>query len=324
MGRDSKIQWTDHTFNPVWGCAKVSEGCRHCYAETLSIRFGKGIWGPKASRRTFGDKHWNEPRRWNRAAEKEEVRRRVFCGSMCDVFEDHPTVNVARVRLFELIQETPWLDWLLLTKRPENVLPFLDAPLSSNVWMGTSVEDQAAADRRIPVLLKIPAAIRFVSAEPLIAPISFKKWTVPIDWEEQRIWWDMSDGDYHRPVCETCGDEEMVDAQEYYCDWINESPELIPCPDCQAAEYEFRESARWRNRENNDLHWIIVGGESGPACRGMDVPWAKSIFDECAESGIRFFMKQMGGYPEKRGNLVDIPPPIRRREFPETKVSVPA
>ena len=121
MGMDSKIGWTHHTFNPVWGCVKVSPGCKNCYAETLSKRFGENIWGPDSERRTFGDKHWNEPRRWNKRAEKEGKRQRVFCGSMCDIYEDHPTTNEALLRLFDLIEETPWLDWLLLTKRPEYI-----------------------------------------------------------------------------------------------------------------------------------------------------------------------------------------------------------
>src|SRR5689334_16021242 len=131
MGAKTKIGWTHHTFNAWWGCHKVSPACKHCYAESFSKRTGHAVWGANAPRRFFGDAHWREPLKWNAAAEKAGERRRVFCGSMMDVFEwhDEPTneqMNAARARLWELIESTPWLDWLLLTKRPENassVLP---------------------------------------------------------------------------------------------------------------------------------------------------------------------------------------------------------
>lgn len=80
MGYGSAIEWTDHTFNPWHGCAKVSPGCAHCYAETLTKRWGGDVWGKTADRRFFGDKHWSEPRKWDRKAQQEGVRRRVFCG----------------------------------------------------------------------------------------------------------------------------------------------------------------------------------------------------------------------------------------------------
>lgn len=178
MGKDSKIEWTDHTFNPWWGCQKVSEGCRHCYAETLSNRWGHDIWGPPAttSRRMMSDSYWQKPLAWNGAAEAAGRRARVFCASMADVFEEHPDADAPRARLWELIEATPWLDWLLLTKRPENIDNMLPgrwlAAIPPNVWLGTSVEDQATAERRIRELLAVPAAVRFVSCEPLIGPIN--------------------------------------------------------------------------------------------------------------------------------------------------------
>lgn len=181
MSQNSKIEWTDHTFNPWWGCVKVSDGCRECYAETFAKRVGQKVWGPAATtpRRFFADKHWAEPLRWNADAEKAGVRARVFCASMADVFEDHPEVGPHRERLFSLIEQTPWLDWLLLTKRPQNVVSMAReswaAGFPSNVWMGTSTEHQAAADERIPYLLAIPAAVRFLSAEPLLGPINLER-----------------------------------------------------------------------------------------------------------------------------------------------------
>jgi protein gp37 len=172
------IAWTDHTFNPWWGCFKVSPGCKNCYAETLSNRYGHDVWGPAATtqRRTFGAKHWNDPLVWNARAAAAGERRRVFSGSMCDVFEDHPTANLVRPALWELIRQTPYLDWQLLTKRPENIIRMLPADWNDgypNVWLGTSVEDQERANERIPVLCQTPALLRFLSCEPLLGPIDF-------------------------------------------------------------------------------------------------------------------------------------------------------
>lgn len=174
MGQDSKIEWTHHTFNPWWGCVKVSDGCTHCYAESFSKRYGHKIWGVDAERRFFGDKHWNEPLKWNREAEKAGERRRVFCASMADVFENRHDLHEPRARLFSLIKDTPMLDWLLLTKRPKNILDLLPqswASLPNNIWLGTTCENQEQADKRIPELLAVPAAIRFLSCEPLLGPV---------------------------------------------------------------------------------------------------------------------------------------------------------
>lgn len=144
MSEHSSIEWTDHTFNPWWGCARVSPACEHCYAETFSKRLGQKIWGVRAERRFFGDPHWREPLKWDRRAAKIGERHRVFCGSMCDIFEDRRDLDVHRERLWRLMAETPNLDWLLLTKRPENVAlmaPWRE-PWPFNVWLGTTVEDQ--------------------------------------------------------------------------------------------------------------------------------------------------------------------------------------
>ncbi|HEX4264577.1 MAG TPA: DUF5131 family protein, partial [Verrucomicrobiae bacterium] len=118
MGKNSSIEWTDHTFNPWWGCTKVSPGCEHCYAETWAHRVGQDVWGAKQDRRFFTDKHWQEPIRWNADAAESKKRRRVFCASMADVFENRDDLNKWRSKLWQLIIDTPWLDWLLLTKRP--------------------------------------------------------------------------------------------------------------------------------------------------------------------------------------------------------------
>jgi protein gp37 len=185
--QNSKIEWTDHTFNPWWGCQRVSPGCEHCYAETLAKRYGHNVWGPAKTteRRRMSDNYWKQPVKWNEAARQAGKRARVFCASMADVFEDHPEVRQWRDWLMTLISNTAWLDWLLLTKRPENVLRL--APFDwrygfpPNVWIGTSVEDQRRADERIPVLLQIPARVRFLSCEPLLGPVVLRDaWRYPM------------------------------------------------------------------------------------------------------------------------------------------------
>lgn len=175
MSKETGIGWTDHTFNIAWGCMKVSPGCKNCYAETFSKRTGHDIWGPAetTSRRTFGQKHWSEPLAWNRAAEKAGVRAKVFTSSMADVFEDHPTIDAEREKLWPLIRATPWLDWQVLTKRPERILGHLPSDWGygyENVWLGTSVESQEYVGR-LAELLRIPARIHFASLEPLLGPL---------------------------------------------------------------------------------------------------------------------------------------------------------
>jgi protein gp37 len=185
MGANSKIEWTTHTFNPWWGCTKVSEACKNCYAEAWSKRVGQKVWGPKAARRTMSDAHWKQPIKWNREAERDSNRPRVFCASMADVFEDRPELLEPRDRLFDLIEATPNLDWLLLTKRPQNIreLARWDHEWPDNVWLGTTVELQTRADELLPYLAKIPAKVRFISAEPLLGPLDIDDWLAStIDW----------------------------------------------------------------------------------------------------------------------------------------------
>ncbi len=183
MAENSAIEWTDHTFNPWMGCTKVSDGCKNCYAETLmDKRYGKVKWGPQGTRIRTSAANWRKPLAWNRQAEKEGRRFRVFCASLADVFEDKPEVYPWREELFGLIGNTPNLDWLLLTKRPENVdnmfleivgpirLGWEDFP---NIWIGTSVENQEQYDKRVPELRNVPSAIRFLSMEPLLGPVEF-------------------------------------------------------------------------------------------------------------------------------------------------------
>ena len=175
MGVLTEIAWTDHTFNPWWGCQRVSPGCEHCYAETFSKRVGLKVWGPTSDRRFFGEKHWNDPIKWNREALKAGVRRRVFCASMADVFEDRRDLDPWRIKLWRLIEDTPDLDWQLLTKRPENMLTLASecwrGEWPDNIWAGTTAEDQAHYDRRWPKLAMVPARVHFISHEPALGPI---------------------------------------------------------------------------------------------------------------------------------------------------------
>lgn len=176
MGDKTGIEWCDHTFNPWWGCTKVSEGCNNCYAEAMDKRLGGGHWGKGSPRREFGARHWDEPRRWDDAARKAGVRRRVFCASMADVF-DAEVPDSWRDVLWLLIEKTPHLDWLMLTKRPQNheMVPTAwqtGTRRPANVWLGVTAENQARANERIPTLLRAPwPAVRFVSYEPALGPI---------------------------------------------------------------------------------------------------------------------------------------------------------
>jgi protein gp37 len=184
MGKDSRIEWTHHTFNPWWGCTKVSPACKHCYAETWAKRVGAKVWGARSPRRFFSDHHWAEPIKWNRDALDDGARRRVFCASMADVFEDRRDLDRYRDRLWQLIAETPALDWLLLSKRPEHAARL--GPLQTwprNMWFGTTVETQAWAERRIPWLADVPVATKFVSCEPLLGAVDLVPWLgVSIHW----------------------------------------------------------------------------------------------------------------------------------------------
>jgi protein gp37 len=185
MGEFSNIAWTDSTFNPWVGCTKVSAGCTHCYAEDFDKRTnaktGKALrWGKGAPRTRTKPGVWNGPVKWNEAAAKEGRRQKVFCASLADVFDDE--VPRAWLQdLFALIKKTPNLDWLLCTKRPENYDrldggsdPETGGVLNvwpKNVWLGVTVENQEAADLRIPLLLKQDAVVRFLSMEPLLGPV---------------------------------------------------------------------------------------------------------------------------------------------------------
>src|SRR5690242_18927228 len=153
MAENSKIEWTDHTFNPWIGCQHVSPGCDHCYAETMmDHRYHRVEWGPHGKRVRTSETNWRKPVQWAKRGRDSGARARVFCASLADVF-DNKVDRGWRVDLFNLIKETPELDWLLLTKRPENCEKMLPSDWGNgypNVWLGTTAEDQQHYDHRWP------------------------------------------------------------------------------------------------------------------------------------------------------------------------------
>lgn len=212
MSENSNIGWLHrqlpdgnivpgHTYNPWWGCVRVTDGCVNCYAEGFAKRVGKHIWGPASTteRWTFKEPHWREPLMWNRKAELMGHRMSVFCASMADVFEDHPQIVPERAKLWPLIRQTPWLNWLLLTKRPENIMSMspwgYQEIWPDNVWVGTSIARQKDAEKNIPELLNVPAVVRFLSVEPQLEHIDLSPWLPHLQW----VICGGESGPHHRP-----------------------------------------------------------------------------------------------------------------------------
>lgn len=271
MGKDSKIEWTHHTFNPWTGCKKVSPACANCYAvNTPPVRMARSrgleLWGD-TSRMVASETMWKQPLAWDRAAEKAGQRHRVFCASLADVFEDftgnvvtndekaYPGgLEVARKRLFSLIQSTPSLDWLLLTKRPENISQMVPGWCSmtgnwpKNIWVGTTVENQDVANKRLPYLMRLTAKVLFVSMEPLLGNVNLDYINTG-----NMCWMDVING--------------------------------------MEATYVSQNSCR-------PLDWVIVGGESGKNSRITHIDWIRNIRRLCSQGNIPFFYKQHGDWCE--------------------------
>lgn len=227
MGQDSAIQWTHHTANPWLGCQKVSPECDNCYAERGSARLaaqhGLKLWDGD---RYFAKDVWKAAEKWNRRAEEAGERHRVFCASYSDVFEDREDLVGPRERLFCLIEATPHLDWLLLTKRPEHIGRLAratgkDHVLTRNVWLGTTVGLESSLVRAESLACAPPAVHKFLSMEPLLGPVHVRRVLHAVD-------------------------------------------------------------------------WVIVGGESGPQARPMNLDWVRNIQAACKDRGVAFFMKQLG------------------------------
>lgn len=172
MAENSKIAWTDHTHNFWIGCDEVSAACDFCYARELSERYGWAKWGPKEPRHRTSYSNWRKPFSLNRAAEKSGIRAKVFTNSLADFF-DNKVDPSWRTEAWKIIRDTPYLDWLILTKRPQNIKKMIPEdwwPLP-NVWLGTTAESQEEYDRRRLHLLKVPAIVHFFSVEPMLSPL---------------------------------------------------------------------------------------------------------------------------------------------------------
>ncbi len=239
MASQSTIEWTETTWNPIVGCTKVSPGCKFCYAERMSARLRAmatqlELEGRNSGRKGFYKKVVNTSGRWNRKvvlvedALEDPLKwrrpRTVFVNSMSDLF--HESVSRDYIgRVFAIMEEASRHTFQVLTKRPERVALLADElPWPSNVWMGTSVEDESVAER-VEILREVPATVRFLSIEPLLGPLS--------------------------------------------------------------------------TLDLSDLHWIIVGGESGPKARPMEPEWVREIRDRALTDQVPFFFKQWGGKNKK-------------------------
>ena len=263
MGTKTGIEWTDHTFNPWIGCTKVSAGCANCYAKTRDDRHMLGPvshWGPGAPRHITSAANWREPIRWAKAARAAGRRDKVFCASQADIFELEAPV-AARQALWRLIGDTcDALDWQLLTKRPENILSVMcDDNLNlgffelTRCWLGVSVENQAAADERIPLLLQTPAALRFISAEPLLGPVSLR-WKNSTDFDTPHPRHKMPEPDECGRICTDeydglreldwviCGGESGPNARPMLPEWAESLRDQ-----CEAASaaFFFKQWGEW-------------------------------------------------------------------------------
>jgi protein gp37 len=281
MGDKTLISWTDHTFNPWWGCARWSPGCKNCYADTLARRWGMDdLWHKNGPRRMMSENQWRQPARWNREAAAAGVRAKVFCASMADVFEDHPAVTRGRKRLFGVIEDTPWLTWQLLTKRIENVAGMVPwgGSWPANAWIGTSVENQDLADERIPELLRLDAApVRFLSCEPLIGPLNLIGQGGDAVGAGIYALPDAPEYDDGEPVCQDHGAENCTQG----CTFVD---------------------------------WVICGGESGPGHRPMEIGWAESVVSQCQDARVPVWTKQDSG--PRSGQQGRIPDELWLHEFP--------
>lgn len=309
MAETTLISWCDHTHNHWIGCMKVGPGCDGCYAEHLmETRLGRVAWGGPGkgvgSRALTSHANRRKPLAWNRQAARDGTRPFVFCSSLADVFDNE--VSLAwRVELFRLIEATPNLTWLLLTKRPGNIVPLFDALAGvldddeyrrrawpRNAAIGCTVVNQEEADRDVPKLLAAKKALgpafAFLSMEPLLGPIDMKRW-LPAG----------------RTAYRAGTGEEFIAPHFFmtnceYCGWIGSS-ELcgtdsfgddsdVYCPSCKrsilADDYP-------------DLDWIITGGETDQGkhkARPSNPEWFRSLRDQCAAAGVPFHFKQWGEY----------------------------
>lgn len=297
----TNISWATHSSNPLytqkdgkagWYCTKVSRGCRNCYAETLNLRFGNGVPYTEANR---GLVTWRLRESEFRAWARLKTPARIFVCDMTDWCHEDVPLDFA-YQIWETMENTPQHTFMLLTKRPETMrervsgwLRFTDIP--DNVWLGVSVEDQATADARIPLLLETPAAMRFVSYEPALDAVDFDQYLEAV-----------TDGDWIHHAFEGEWDEELAKATgrggPYCAQCGNREPNVLHRPhddeycggDCDQGASGGRARVLVPR-----LDLVIVGGESGPHHRPLDLAWVRSVRDQCRDAGVAFWGKQMAG-----------------------------
>jgi len=222
----TRIEWTDETWNPITGCTPISAGCAHCYAQRMSLRLAGRCGYPKAPHSfdvTFHEDKLRQPLKWKKP-------RRIFVCSMGDLF--HIDVRPQWLEdIFAVIKRCQQHTFQILTKRPGKMKTWFEwyGSIPENVQLGTTPENQAMADLRIPILLQIPAAVHFVSIEPMLGPVKLFGFCSPT--------------------------------------WGKLPPSAF-------------------------LHWVIVGAETGPGARHMDLNWARSVRDQCQAAGVAYFFKK--------------------------------
>ena len=264
MGKNSKISWCDHTVNFWQGCHKVSEGCKNCYMFRDKKRYGQDASVVVRSKpATF-----NKPLSWGDPA-------KVFVCSWSDFFIEE--ADEWRTEAYDIMQQTPHLTYLLLTKRPENIASRWGGAqsLAKNIWLGVTAENQEEANKRIPILLKTPATKRFVSIEPMLGPI------------------DITPFLHYATIGKDSGDFENP----------------------HTGEIETIEVPVYKNSENR-LDWVIVGAESGPYRRPFKIEWVRSIVEQCKVARVSVFVKQLHIDGKVSGNMEEWPEDLRIQEFP--------
>ncbi|WP_422444318.1 DUF5131 family protein [Thermoanaerobacterium sp. DL9XJH110] len=262
MGQ-TKIEWATHVWNPISGCTPVSEGCENCYARRMAYRLRGRCGYPEDDpfRVTLHPEKLEEPLKWKKP-------KRVFVCSMGDLF--HPAVPFTFLdKVFDTMLDANWHTYMILTKRPERMREYIESCCEAmdyvggkfpftNIWLGVTVENQQAANERIPILFQIPTAVRFVSCEPLLGPMDLSEWLKEVRYCER-----------HGQLC----DEGVT--------WDNNGQLL--CKYCKRPVERF-----------SLLNLVIVGGETGPGARPMHPDWARSLRDQCQAAGVTFFFKQWG------------------------------
>lgn len=292
MGIETGIQWTNHTWNPWRGCTKVSPGCKNCYMFTEQRRYGKD---PTTVVRT---KTWGEPLKWQKAAVESGRKEMVFTCSWSDWF--HEAADAWRNEAWDVIRRTPSLIYQILTKRPENTVGRLpiDWPRGGypNVWLGVSVEDQQLADERIQILLKTPAAVRFLSCEPLLGPVDLRGklgyWTNP---DGTGSWFSPVPGKVWRRLIDwvIVGGESGHGARPCDLEWIRSIVQQCQTAHVPVFVKQLGAVIRDGLTHGQEHGWTAIGDRPG----GGYIDWKPR--------------------EPKGGNIDEFPADLRVRNFPE-------